>query len=229
MCAQNAGVLGQWPGCSEAASEAPRNRHTRLSLLRSREKRGGSGETQPWLREDQVLARIPSNNTSLRAGHDAKHPYHRSIRSKVSVVPSRRPPAIADVAPLRRLGQEFCNDPPLMISIPRHFAEKKNVSALGQLAPRYYDAVRQFKRLLLIETLIAYRGNRTHAARALGLRRTYLLRLMGEYGICVPRSANQIKRGKKRTHDAISNGTAGGPQHAQTFPKRAQDGKVKQR
>ena len=123
----------------------------------------------------------------------------------------------------------FCKGQPLMISIPRHFAEKKDVAALGQLAPRYYDAVRQFKRLLLIETLVAYSGNRTHAARALGLQRTYLLRLMGEYGIRVPRSADQIRRGKGRMNDAISGEPAGGPRPRRSFPKRAQDGKVKQR
>jgi DNA-binding NtrC family response regulator len=43
-----------------------------------------------------------------------------------------------------------------------------------------------FKRQFLRVTLEAHRGNRTHAARALGLQRTYLLRLMRDFGIHVP-------------------------------------------
>jgi DNA-binding NtrC family response regulator len=39
---------------------------------------------------------------------------------------------------------------------------------------------------LLKETLEKYHGNRSQAARALGLQRTYLLRLIREYHIDVP-------------------------------------------
>jgi DNA-binding NtrC family response regulator len=42
--------------------------------------------------------------------------------------------------------------------------------------PGYHGAVSDFKRRLIEATLHQARGNRTHAARALGLQRTYLLR-----------------------------------------------------
>jgi DNA-binding NtrC family response regulator len=41
----------------------------------------------------------------------------------------------------------------------------------------YHGAVSDFKRRLIETTLQQMRGNRTHTARALGLQRTYLLRL----------------------------------------------------
>ena len=50
----------------------------------------------------------------------------------------------------------------------------------------YHCAVSDFKRRLIEATLHQVRGNRTHAARALGLQRTYLLRLMRELGVDVP-------------------------------------------
>ena len=40
---------------------------------------------------------------------------------------------------------------------------------------RYHGAVTDFKRRLIEATLHQARGNRTHAARSLGLQRTYLL------------------------------------------------------
>jgi DNA-binding NtrC family response regulator len=56
-------------------------------------------------------------------------------------------------------------------------------------APRpvgYHGAVCDFKRRLIEATLHQVRGNRTHAARALGLQRTYLLRLIRELGVTTP-------------------------------------------
>jgi DNA-binding NtrC family response regulator len=50
----------------------------------------------------------------------------------------------------------------------------------------YHGAVSDFKRRLIEATLQQMRGNRTHAARALGLQRTYLLRLMRELRVDVP-------------------------------------------
>lgn len=50
----------------------------------------------------------------------------------------------------------------------------------------YHGAVSEFKRRLIEATLHQVRGNRTHAARALGLQRTYLLRLIRELGVAVP-------------------------------------------
>jgi len=50
----------------------------------------------------------------------------------------------------------------------------------------YHGAVSDFKRRLIEATLQQMRGNRTHAARALGLQRTYLLRLIRELGVAAP-------------------------------------------
>ncbi|MBI3825637.1 MAG: hypothetical protein HY294_06565 [Candidatus Rokubacteria bacterium] len=50
----------------------------------------------------------------------------------------------------------------------------------------YQQEVESFKRELLTRALLAHGGNRTHAARALGLQRTYLLRLIREFSLNVP-------------------------------------------
>jgi DNA-binding NtrC family response regulator len=50
----------------------------------------------------------------------------------------------------------------------------------------YHHAVTEFKRRLIEATLHQVQGNRTHAARALGLQRTYLLRLIRELGVAAP-------------------------------------------
>ena len=50
----------------------------------------------------------------------------------------------------------------------------------------YHGAVSDFKRRLIEATLHQARGNRTHAARALGLQRTYLLRLMRDLAVAAP-------------------------------------------
>ena len=50
----------------------------------------------------------------------------------------------------------------------------------------YHGAVSDFKRRLMEATLHQMRGNRTHTARALGLQRTYLLRLIRELGVTAP-------------------------------------------
>jgi len=50
----------------------------------------------------------------------------------------------------------------------------------------YHGAVFEFKRRLIEATLHQQRGNRTHAARALGLQRTYLLRLIRDLGVAAP-------------------------------------------
>jgi DNA-binding NtrC family response regulator len=53
-------------------------------------------------------------------------------------------------------------------------------------AAGYHDAVSAFKRRLIETTLVAMRGNRTHTARALGLQRTYLLRLIRDLRVDAP-------------------------------------------
>ena len=50
----------------------------------------------------------------------------------------------------------------------------------------YHGAVSDFKRRLIEATLRQMCGNRTHTARALGLQRTYLLRLIRELGVAAP-------------------------------------------
>jgi DNA-binding NtrC family response regulator len=50
----------------------------------------------------------------------------------------------------------------------------------------YHGAVSDFKRRLIEATLRQMHGNRTHAARALGLQRTYLLRLIRDLGVAAP-------------------------------------------
>lgn len=50
----------------------------------------------------------------------------------------------------------------------------------------YHGAVSEFKRRLIEATLHQVRGNRTHAARALGLQRTYLLRLIRDLRVTAP-------------------------------------------
>jgi DNA-binding NtrC family response regulator len=62
-------------------------------------------------------------------------------------------------------------------------------TATAPLLPRplgYHGAVSDFKRRLIEATLHQMRGNRTHTARALGLQRTYLLRLIRELGVTAP-------------------------------------------
>jgi Nif-specific regulatory protein len=52
--------------------------------------------------------------------------------------------------------------------------------------PGFHGAVSQFKRHLIEVTLHQAGGNRTRAARVLGLQRTYLLRLIRDLGVTAP-------------------------------------------
>ena len=60
------------------------------------------------------------------------------------------------------------------------------VTPCGDRAESFHGAVYDFKRKLIEASLLRAHGNRTHAARALGLQRTYLLRLIRELGVAVP-------------------------------------------
>ena len=60
------------------------------------------------------------------------------------------------------------------------------VTSEERCAISYHGAVCDFKRRLIEATLLKAEGNRTHAARALGLQRTYLLRLIRELGVAAP-------------------------------------------
>jgi len=58
----------------------------------------------------------------------------------------------------------------------------------------FHGAVSEFKRRLIEATLTQSGGNRTRAAKALGLQRTYLLRLMREFQIHVPAGQSAQRR-----------------------------------
>ena len=62
--------------------------------------------------------------------------------------------------------------------------------------PGFHGAVTEFKRRLIEATLFQLGGNRTRTARALGLQRTYLLRLMREFGVNVPRQDGPARASK---------------------------------
>jgi len=66
-------------------------------------------------------------------------------------------------------------------------------------APGYHGAVSDFKRRLIEATLHQMRGNRTHTARALGLQRTYLLRLIRELGVAAPPPPPRRRNGVEPT------------------------------
>lgn len=61
----------------------------------------------------------------------------------------------------------------------------------------YHDAVSDFKRRLIEVTLRQVQGNRTHAARALGLQRTYLLRLIRELGVAAPPPPPRVRHPRR--------------------------------
>jgi DNA-binding NtrC family response regulator len=67
-------------------------------------------------------------------------------------------------------------------------------AAPARALPGFHGAVCDFKRRLLEATLTQSGGNRTRAARALGLQRTYLLRLIREFEIRVPPAATHARR-----------------------------------
>jgi DNA-binding NtrC family response regulator len=58
----------------------------------------------------------------------------------------------------------------------------------------YHGAVSNFKRRLIETALRDAAGNRTHAARVLGLQRTYLLRLMRELRVAAPPPPDRRRR-----------------------------------
>jgi hypothetical protein len=60
--------------------------------------------------------------------------------------------------------------------------------------PGFHGAVTEFKRRLIEATLFQLGGNRTRTARALGLQRTYLLRLIREFGVNVPHQGLPARR-----------------------------------
>ncbi len=68
------------------------------------------------------------------------------------------------------------------------------VPGFAQPAAGFHGAVCEFKRRLIEATLTQSGGNRTRAARALGLQRTYLLRLIREFQVRVPPASAPPRR-----------------------------------
>jgi DNA-binding NtrC family response regulator len=58
----------------------------------------------------------------------------------------------------------------------------------------YQRAVEEFKRELLVLTLAAHGGNRSRAARALGVQRTYFVRLIRQFGVAQRVSNGSVRR-----------------------------------
>jgi DNA-binding NtrC family response regulator len=78
---------------------------------------------------------------------------------------------------------------------PKGLSESSAVpTAPARPLPGFHGAVSDFKRRLLEATLTQAGGNRTRAARALGLQRTYLLRLIREFEIRVPPGSLAARR-----------------------------------
>jgi DNA-binding NtrC family response regulator len=80
-------------------------------------------------------------------------------------------------------------------------------------APRpqgFHGAVSEFKRRLIEATLTQSGGNRTRAARALGLQRTYLLRLMREFQVQIPPPPGPWRRASGANGGSGGNGGNGG-------------------
>ena len=64
-------------------------------------------------------------------------------------------------------------------------------SGMEEWAPLgFRGAVEEFKRRLIETALRQAGGNRTHAARGLGLQRTYLLRLIRDLAVSAPPPPN---------------------------------------
>ena len=80
----------------------------------------------------------------------------------------------------------------------------------------WHAAIAAFKRALIERALADAGGNRTRAARALGLQRTYLLRLMREMGppASMPTAAPRCLSLRIRTERHGFRGPAGGRDHA---------------
>src|SRR5262249_12304026 len=84
----------------------------------------------------------------------------------------------------------------------------------------FHGAVSEFKRRLIEATLTQAGGNRTRAARALGLQRTYLLRPIREFEVRIPRPPGPGGRGTRERGHA-SPPAAGMPRAALTSKEKA--------
>ena len=108
----------------------------------------------------------------------------------------RAPEAAPPVAPARPPGRPVPGAPADRAALTSPSVSSNCAAAAGgsRPAPGFHGAVTEFKRRLIETTLTELGGNRTRAARALGLQRTYLLRLMREFAVHVPASPASPRR-----------------------------------
>jgi DNA-binding NtrC family response regulator len=104
--------------------------------------------------------------------------------------PGGTPPTSARNSSALGLAQALRFSPGVMNAIPQPTASPAAASPAAPVSSGtpagFHGAVSDFKRRLIEATLHQMRGNRTHTARALGLQRTYLLRLIRELGVTAP-------------------------------------------
>jgi hypothetical protein len=105
----------------------------------------------------------------------------------------RGPAAVAPASPPGRPVSSAAGDRPTLTS--SLVGTGREETAAGPKPPLgFHGAETDFKRRLIETTLTELGGNRTRAARALGLQRTYLLRLMREFAVHVPAGAGPPRR-----------------------------------
>jgi Nif-specific regulatory protein len=73
----------------------------------------------------------------------------------------------------------------------------------GQISARYDEQVREFKRRLILRTLTDCNGNKSEAARVLGLARGYLHRLIGELEIHTQDSGLNVDAEEEAPSDGV--------------------------
>jgi hypothetical protein len=140
-------------------------------------------------------------------GRNLPQPSRRRPRLPVLATPYRAPRAGSIAEPGRRFAPALSATPtrapsPPPPAVPVDSAPPARVGSGAALPtdaadappPGFHRAVTAFKRRLIERTLTELGGNRTRAARALGLQRTYLLRLMREFEVRVPAGAGVSRR-----------------------------------
>lgn len=130
----------------------------------------------------------------MNTARNVPQPSPRRPRLPVFANPLRPPRAGAIAEPLRRFATDASPSTSRALSAPSVGPTPPELPAPGPIdaheaPPGFHGAVTAFKRRLIERTLTELGGNRTRAARALGLQRTYLLRLMREFEVHVPAGA----------------------------------------
>ena len=155
-------------------------------------------------RTPDLLSRRPA---AASPSAEARRPTVRPLTPRAAVSASARcclpgawrpaRPRPRPVAPARPPGRPVSGAPgdrPSLTSSPVGSASRARPPAVPSPRRGFTGAVTEFKRRLIETTLTELGGNRTRAARALGLQRTYLLRLMREFAVHVPAGAVPPRR-----------------------------------